>query len=258
MTMKELKIEPGKTAKKLTDFISKTVSSKGFEKVVLGLSGGLDSSVVAYLAKRALGRGNLIGVIMPYGRLSHKSVQDARRIAKRLKIKTEYVDISHMIDTYFAKIKDAGNIRRGNKMARERMSILYDLSKRHDALVIGTSNRTEILLGYGTLHGDCACALNPVAGLYKSQLKALASYLGVDASIVKKAPRANLWPGQTDEDELGCRYEDVDRLLFCMVDKRMSDKALLKRGFDKAFVLRIRKKIRGNRFKTEPAMAAKV
>lgn len=249
--MRNFKINPGQTVRKITSFISRAVKSKGFDKVILGLSGGLDSSVVAYLSKKALGPDNLIGVIMPYGRLSHQSTQDAKKVAKILKVKTRYIDISHMIDAYFAKVRDADNIRRGNKMARERMSILYDLSKEYNALVIGTSNRTERLLGYGTIHGDTACGLNPIGDLYKSQLKSVAKHLGVPSLIIGKRPTADLWPGQADEDELGYRYEDIDKLLFLMVDKRLSNKALLKEGFDKRFILDIRKRIRGNRFKSQ-------
>lgn len=256
--MKNFRIDPKKIVNKLTSFISKTVESKGFNKVILGLSGGVDSAVVAYLSQRALGADNVIGVIMPYGRLSRKSLQDAKRVAKILKIKTQYIDISYMIDTYFAKIKDADNIRRGNKMARERMSILYDLSKKYDALVIGTSNKTEILLGYGTIYGDTACALNPIGDLYKIQLRSLAKYLGIPAYIVDKTPTAGLWAGQTDEDELGYRYEDIDGLLFSMVDKKLTDGALLRKGFDKRFILDIRKRIRDNRFKSQLPVIAKV
>lgn len=256
--MKDFRIDPGKIVNKLTGFISKTVKSKGFGRVILGLSGGIDSTVVAYLCKRALGADNVVGVIMPYGGLSRKSVQDAKRLAGMLKIRTEYIDISPIIDTYFTKAKDADKIRRGNKMARERMSILYDLSKKYNSLVIGTSNKTEILLGYGTIYGDIACALNPIGGLYKTQLKSLARYLGIPSYITNKVPTAGLWPRQTDEDELGYRYADIDRLLFLIVEKGLSNRALLKKGMDKQFILEIRKRIRDNRFKSQLPIIAKV
>ena len=256
--MKNFNIKLKTISAKLLDFISKATASKNFSKVILGLSGGLDSSVVAYLSQKALGRGNVIGVIMPYGRLSRKSTQDARRIAKLLKIKTEYIDIKPMIDAYFKKTSCKDNIRCGNKMARERMSILYDLSKKYNGLVIGTSNKTERLLGYGTIYGDSACAINPVANLYKTQLKNLAKYIGVPADIITKAPTAGLWSGQTDEDELGYRYKDIDRLLFYMVDKRLNNKALLKKGFKARFISDIRKRIKNNRFKSQLPVVAKL
>ncbi|MFH1867590.1 MAG: NAD+ synthase [Candidatus Omnitrophota bacterium] len=256
--MKSFHINPKVVANKLTDFISKSVKNKGFRKVVLGLSGGLDSTAVAYLSKRALGPSNVIGILMPYGKLSSASVKDAKRVAMRLKIMTNNIDISDSIDAYFKKEKSADCIRRGNKMARERMSILYDMSKKYNALVIGTSNKTEALLGYGTIHGDCAWAMNPIGALYKTQLKDLSRHLGVPSDIINKAPSAGLWDGQTDEDELGYRYEDIDRLLFFMVDKRLSDTALANKGFGRKFIIDIRKKISANRFKSEAPLVAKL
>jgi NAD+ synthase len=256
--MKEFKIKPKDIEEKLINFISRTVRAKGFDKVIIGLSGGLDSSTVACLAKKALGEDNVIAVIMPYGRLSQPGERDGKKLARMLRLKTEYVDISHMVDAYFSKVKYMDNVRKGNKMARERMSILYDLSKKYNALVIGTSNKTEILLGYGTLYGDTACALNPIGGLYKTQLKPLAKYLGLPAYIRDKVPTAGLWHGQTDEDELGYRYKDIDRLLFFMVDKRLTDRQLLKKGFSRKFVSDIRKRIKDNRFKCKLPKIARI
>ena len=256
--MKGFDINPGLVAGKLKGFISTAVSAKGFGKVVLGLSGGLDSAVVAYLSVSALGRENLIGVIMPYGNLSPEALDHAGKIAGRLRIKTEIIDIKPMIDAYFEKISASCDLRRGNKMARERMSVLYDFSQKHDALVIGTSNRTEILLGYGTIHGDCACAINPVGGLYKTQLRQLAKYLGVPSCILKKPPSAGLWRGQTDEDEIGYTYSEIDRLLFLMIDKKMNDKKLIAEGFDETFIEDIRSRIRKNKFKSRLPLVAKI
>ena len=278
--MKGFDINPGLVAGKLKGFISAAVSAKGFGKVVLGLSGGLDSTVVAYLSASALGRDNLIGIIMPYGNLSPEALDHAGKIAGRLGIKTEIIDIKPMIDAYFVvqeriagttenrsqllqsdfleKTKTSDDLRRGNKMARERMSVLYDFSQKHDALVIGTSNRTEILLGYGTIHGDCACAINPVGGLYKTQLRQLAKYLGVPSCILKKPPSAGLWRGQTDEDEIGYTYSEIDRLLFLMIDKKMNDKKLIAEGFDETFIEDIRSRIRKNKFKSRLPLVAKI
>ncbi|TSA57452.1 NAD+ synthase [bacterium] len=256
--MKGFDINPGLVAGKLKGFISADVSAKGFSKVVLGLSGGLDSTVVAYLSVSALGRENLIGVMMPYGNLSPEALDHAGKIAGRLRIKTEIIDIKPMIDAYFEKISASCDLRRGNKMARERMSILYDFSQKHNALVIGTSNRTEILLGYGTVHGDCACAINPVGGLYKTQLRKLARYLGVPSYILKKPPSADLWQGQTDENEIGYAYGDIDRLLFSMIDRKMNDRKLVTEGFDKIFIEDIKNRVRRNKFKSRLPLVAKI
>jgi NAD+ synthase len=254
--MRDFNIKPRVVADKLKHFILSATSCKGFGKVILGLSGGLDSTVVAYLSVSALGRNNLIGVIMPYGRISPDSLDHAKKIARILKIKTEIIDIKPMVDAYFRIVRTSDNLRLGNKMARERMSVLYDLSQTHNALVIGTSNRTEILLGYGTVHGDCACAINPVGGLYKTQLRALAEYLGVPTYIMKKPPSAGLWHGQTDEEEIGYAYSDIDRLLFFMIDKKMKDKKLIEKGFSDVFIKDIRERISKNKFKSQLPLIA--
>jgi NAD+ synthase len=256
--MDNLNIRPRLVAEKLKSFISDAVLSKGFSKVILGLSGGLDSTVVAYLSVHALGSKNVIGIIMPYGRLSSQSSSHAKKIAKILKIKTDIVDIKPMVDAYFKNRKIFDNLRRGNKMARERMSVLYDLSQEYKALVIGTSNFTERLLGYGTIHGDCACAINPVGRLYKTQLRMLAGYLGVPSYIIKKPPTAGLWQGQTDEAEIGYTYKEIDRLLFFMIEKKMKDKELGSKGFDKVFIQHIRGRIRKNKFKSQLPVIAKL
>jgi len=256
--MQGLNIKPKKIIKDLTAFICKTISNKGFDKVILGLSGGLDSTIVAFLAAKALGRDNVMGVIMPYGKLSKESTKDAKRVVDILNIRAEYIDIAPMVDAYFKKAGNSSMLRRGNKMARERMSILYDLSKKYNSIVIGTSNKTETLLGYGTIHGDCAWAMNPIGNLYKSQLRILARDLGVPRLIIDKPPTAGLWDGQTDEEELGYSYADIDNLLFHMLDKKLSSKELLKKGFDKEFISDIRKKIKNNRFKSQPPIIAKI
>ncbi len=255
--MKDFRINKRIVTKKLIKFISDTTASKGFKKVILGLSGGIDSTVVAYLSRAALGKENVTAVLMPYGKLSNEASQHAVKIAKILNIKTERVDISHMIDAYFKKTKTPDKTRRGNKMARERMSILYDLSEKYNSLVIGTSNRTEILLGYGTIHGDCACAINPIGNLYKTQLKDVAKYLDVSSYVLNKPPSANLWHGQTDEDELGYTYEEIDRLLFFMLDKRLTSNELAQKGFSREFIQNIRQRIKKNKFKSQLPVIAK-
>jgi len=233
----------------LVRFISEEVNKAGFTKGVLGLSGGIDSAVSAYICVRALGAENVLGIIMPYRTSSPESREHALLVARELGINHETVDITQMVDSYFVNHPDADKLRRGNKMARERMSVLYDYSAAIKALVIGTSNKTEILLGYGTLHGDVACAMNPVGDLYKTQLRQLARHLGVPDEIINKHPSADLWAGQTDEEELGFSYEDVDRVLYKLVDHGISRQDIIDEGVDEAFLERIISLIHSSRFK---------
>jgi NAD+ synthase len=256
--MRYPRINPRLATKRLTEFIEKSTRLKGFSKLVLGLSGGLDSTVVAYLGKKALGKDGIVGIIMPYGKLSKRSTGHAKKVANALKIRTECIDISDMIDAYFKKNSTADKLRRGNKMARERMSVLYDKSQQYNALVIGTSNRTETLLGYGTIYGDCACAINPIGRLYKTQVRALAEYLKVPSYILSKPPSADLWHGQSDEQEIGYKYSDIDRLLYFMIDRKSSYAGLIKQGFNREFIQDIKTRIRKNRFKSQLPLVARL
>ena len=242
----------------LVAFIRDEVRKVGVERVVLGLSGGVDSSLAAFLAAEALGRENVLGIRMPYKTSSRDSLDDAQAVADALRMPSLTIDISAQVDAYFEHHPDADRRRRGNKMARERMTILYDHSARWQALVLGTSNKTELLLGYGTLHGDMASAVNPLGDLYKTQVWALAEAIGVPASIIRKNPSADLFQGQTDEDDLGFRYREVDELLYLMVDERYSTAELEAAGFDPAFVRRVAGMVRGSQFKRRLPVIAKV
>jgi NAD+ synthase len=242
----------------LVGFIRNEVRKVGFERVVLGLSGGVDSSLVAALAAEALGAQNVMGVMMPYRASSPKSREDALRVIQQLGINQAEVDISPQIDAYFSRFPEADQVRRGNKMARERMTILYDHSWAWRALVIGTSNKTELLLGYGTIYGDMASAINPIGDLYKSQLWQLADAVGVPTAIVQKAPSADLWAGQSDETELGFQYRMIDQLLYYLVDQRYTLEEVKRLGFDSAFIEQIVRRVRDNQYKRRLPLIAKL
>jgi NAD+ synthase len=242
----------------VVDFIRREVTRTGLEQVVLGLSGGIDSAVSGALAVRALGPDNVLGVMMPYRTSSPESLADGLTVAESCGFLTETVEITAQVDAYFERFPDASDLRRGNKMARERMTILYDYSASRSALVLGTSNKTELLLGYGTLFGDMASAVNPIGDLYKTQVWGLAVQLGLPEEVVTKVPSADLWAGQTDEQELGFGYREADALLYRMVDERCSDETLIDMGFEPAFVARMRGMIQSSQFKRRMPVIAKV
>lgn len=242
----------------LTKFIANEVRKVSVERVVVGLSGGVDSAASALLAAEALGAANVLAIKMPYRTSSPESLSHADQVIARAGLTAMQVDITPQIDAYFERFPDADKTRRGNKMARERMTILYDHSARWKALVLGTSNKTELLLGYGTLHGDMASAINPLGDLYKTQVWALAEHIGVPDDIVHKQPSADLWSGQTDEAELGFGYRDVDQLLYMMVDLRYSRAELQAAGFSEAFVRRVTDMVRTSQFKRRLPVIAKI
>ena len=242
----------------LVQFIRSEVKRTGLERGLFGLSGGLDSALVAYLSAEALGPAQVTGVAMPYRDSSPESLEHARLVAARTGIHLVEVDITPMIDAYFERLPQAGTLRRGNKMARERMSILYDLSAELKALVIGTSNKSELFLGYGTLFGDLASAVNPIGDLYKSEVRLLAAEMGVPRELIEKAPSADLWSGQKDETELGFSYDEVDPLLKRMLDDRLGTQELIAEGFDPAFVGRVTEMIRRSQFKRRLPVIAKL
>ena len=242
----------------LVGFIREEVRKVGVQNDILGLSGGIDSALVAYLAAEALGPEHVHAVIMPYRTSNPESEAHARLVAETLGINHQVVEITSMVDAYFDLFPEADNMRRGNKMARERMTILYDHSAACNALVLGTSNKTELLLGYGTLHGDMASALNAIGDIYKTQVWQLSEEMGVPREVIEKKPSADLWAGQTDEQELGFTYREVDELLFHMVDLRMSRQELVAAGFAPAFIDKIYAKVQNSHFKRRLPIIAKV
>ena len=254
----DIKLNTSIVRELLVRFIKDQTTNAGFTKAVIGISGGVDSAVSATLATEALGKENVLGVMIPYRTSNPKSVEDARLVIQATGIRSELVDISKMVDGYCEENKITDSIRRGNVMARMRMIVLYDLSAREKALVIGTSNKTEILVGYGTQHGDLASAINPVGDLYKSQIWQLAEALGVPKSVIEKAPSADLWEGQTDETEMGVTYAKLDALLYEMIDERHSDEELVTLGFEGTLIKKVRGMIQQNQFKRCPPVIAKV
>ena len=255
-------IEPAQAIEVIVGFIREQMTQAGFERLVIGLSGGVDSATVAYLAARAMGAENLLAVRMPYRTSSEASETDATRVATALGCRTERVDITPMVEPMLALIADddpaALNVRRGNVMARQRMIVLYDRSAAFDALVIGTSNKTEALLGYGTLHGDMAAALAPIGDLYKTQLRAVATELGVPEEVIAKPPSADLWPGQTDEEELGRSYDLLDRALYALVDRRWTLDRCVRAGLPRDLVEWVARRVARMEFKRQLPPTAKL
>ena len=233
----------------LTGFIRSEITRAGFSRAVIGLSGGLDSVLACTLATEALGAENVLAVRMPYKTSNPDSLSHAQMIIDKLGIRSLTIPITEIVQPLMDRYPAASQIRQGNMMARARMIVLYDQSEEFHGLVVGTSNKTEILLGYSTQYGDSACALNPLGDLYKTQIRQLASAMDVPSEIIQKPPSADLWVGQTDEDELGFSYHDVDQLLYLMVDQRYSPQDCIEAGFSKDFVDNVVRRIQRSHYK---------
>jgi NAD+ synthase len=256
--MNELSIDTELTKKILTGFIQTEITRAGFSRAVIGLSGGLDSALSCFLAAEALGAQNVLALRMPYKTSSQDSLDDAQQVIDALGVPSLTIEITEMVDPLFKRFPEMSNRRKGNIMARERMIVLFDQSEEFKGLVVGTGNKTEILLGYSTWYGDAACSLNPLGDLYKSQVRQLAQSMGVPQSILKKAPSADLWQGQTDEGELGFTYDQADRLLYLLIDERYTPEECVEAGFDETFVRQVIQRVRRNQFKRVLPPIAKV
>ncbi len=245
----QLEIDTDAVRTRLTAFIREQLASARMERAVLGLSGGVDSALVAHLVADAVGADKLLCVLLPYRPSSPASRADAESVVGKLGCASELVDVSPMVDAFFGDQPNVSPIRRGNYTARTRMAVLYDRSVTWGGLVAGTGNKTEALIGYTTMHGDNACAFNPVGDLFKSQLRQLAAAMGVPEPIIRKAPSADLWPGQTDEGEAGFSYPALDRILQLRIDEGRSAEAVTAEGFDRELVDRVDRMVAASAFK---------
>ena len=264
----ELAIDTDVARRVIAGFIRGQLEQAGFERLVLGLSGGIDSGLVAYLVAEAIGADKLLCVLMPYRTSSPASRADAEAIVAELGCASELVEITAMVDGYFGQegstgaggdsVRDASPVRRGNLMARMRMSVLYDRSVAFGGLVVGTGNKTEALIGYTTLFGDNACAFNPIGDLYKSQVRQLAAAIGVPRRVITKAPSADLWPNQTDEAEGSFSYPLLDRILYWRIDRRRGTDELVEMGFERAVVERVERLVATSEFKRQVPPVAKL
>lgn len=264
MTVREtvrrhLELDPELATRVLADFVRDGVETSALHGVVVGLSGGIDSAVAAALAARALGAERVHPFSLPHAESSDRAAEDSALVAEGLGLTLETIDITPMVDPYFERYEpEAGELRRGNKMARERMSILFDQAKKRHALVLGTSNKTEILLGYSTVFGDNASSLNPVGDLYKCQVRQLARHLDIPQRVVEKVPSADLWPGQTDEEDLGFAYQVADEVLWLLFDAGHTAEEVIDAGYDRATVERIVEREERYRFKRRLMLVARL
>jgi NAD+ synthase len=256
--LERLTIDPELVTRLLTRFIRQEVGRFGFTRAVVNLSGGLDSATACALAARALEPENILALRLPYRTSNPDSLSDAQVVIDWLGLASETADITPMVEPFLERFPDMTTVRRGNVMARARMIILYDRSEAWQGLAVGTSNKTELLLGYGTLFGDMASAVNPLGDLYKTQERRLARYLGVPEQILNKPASADLWAGQTDEGELGFTYAEADQILFLLVDERYRPQEVVAEGFASEVVEAVWGRVQSSQFKRRPPVVAKI
>ncbi len=256
--MNNLDINTDLTAEIIIGFIQSETTRAGFSKAVIGVSGGVDSALACFLAARALGEENVLAVRMPYKTSSQESLDHAQLVINKTGVQSISIPISDIADGLINQFPNMSKVRQGNIMARSRMIVLYDRSVAFNGLVVGTGNKTEILLGYSTLYGDSASAFNPIGDLYKAQVRQLSRAVGVPDVIIDKAPTADLWAGQTDEGELGFTYAEVDQVLYLLIDKSYTPDKCIQTGFDKKFVETVVRRIQRSHFKRVMPSIAKI
>ncbi|MGD0003317.1 MAG: NAD+ synthase [Anaerolineaceae bacterium] len=247
--MMDLTIDVNLVRKILTGFIQSEVTRMGFSRAVINLSGGIDSALSCVLAAEALGPKNVLAIRLPYKTSLPDSLQHAQLVIDATGVQSVTIPITEMVDPLIERFPDMNSMRKGNIMARMRMIVLYDQSVVFNGLAVGTGNKTEILLGYTTLYGDSACAINPIGDLYKTQVRQISRAMGVPEVIIDKAPTADLWTGQTDEGELGYTYAEVDQLLYLLVDQRYTPEECIDAGYGEPFVHSVVERVRRNQFK---------
>lgn len=255
---KALEINTDLVRRILTSFVREELTKVGYTRAVVGVSGGIDSAVTCAITAEALGPENVLAVRMPYRTSSPASLADAQLLIDQLGVPSETVEITPMVEPLFARFPDMDQRRRGNVMARQRMIILYDLSEAWHGLVVGTGNKTEAMLGYTTLYGDSACAINPLGDLYKTQVRQMAAALNIPEPIRTKPPSADLWPDQTDEGEMGFSYDEVDQVLFLLFDQGYTIPEVVEQGFAEPFVRRVWKIVQKNQYKRLTPVIAKL
>lgn len=258
----DLSINPEKETERIAEFLREKVKKAGFHKVIVGLSGGIDSATSCCLAVKALGAENVLVGLFPYGNLHKEGLEDAKILIDHLKIQdsnVNLINIAPFVDPIIEisqgsdlkGVKGLTPLRKGNIMARMRMILLYDLAKKLNALVLGTENKTEHLLGYFTRFGDEASDIEPIRHLYKTEVKQLAEYLHIPENIINKAPTAGLWNGQTDEGEFGFTYKEADQILCLSFDKNLAVSEIEKAGFKKEMIVKVLEHVKRNKFKHE-------
>lgn len=246
------KIDLTTEKQRIVAFIREYLGSCGCKKGIIGISGGVDSAVTAALSVEALSAENVLGLLLPYKRSNPRSIDDGLALVRTLAVPYRIIDITPMVDAWFDNNEpEASNLRRGNYMARIRMTVLYDISAKENGLVIGTGNFSELMTGYTTQYGDNACAFEPLGHLYKTEVRKLAQTLNIPDSIIAKQPSADLWANQTDEDELGISYQNLDEILYRMLEKKETKKEMTAGGINAQDIDRVKELYEKSRFKRE-------
>ncbi len=238
--------------RKIIEFIRRKVKGAKAKGVVIGLSGGLDSTTTLLLCAQALGNNKVLGIMMPSGTNRREDTNDAIQVCKKLGVKYKVIEIDPIVKS-FNKILDLNDrLVKGNLMARIRMCILYYFANKDNLLVVGTGNKSEYLQGYFTLHGDIACDVLPIGNLYKTEVRKLAKELGIPEKIIEKIPSAGLWPGQTDEEELGITYQELDKVLPLLERKVSVEKVHQKTKVSLDKINKVKERMIETEFKRKP------